>query len=128
MIWFSNGLISLDESKMLRSSVGTSKSNHLYMNFTLIELAFRFPTGLFRGFIKEPDFSWRPACFPIPTFVVESGWSETQTRLPNDLFLAGNGDVKVVILVKWRKLAHDRVSGAAELYRLVKRCSNTSTD
>lgn len=59
---------------------------------------------------------------------LESGWSETQTRLPNDLFLAGNGDVKVVILVKWRKLAHDRVSGATELYRLVKRCSNTSTD
>lgn len=56
----------------------------------------------------------------LPTVAVESGWSETTPQLHNDLnvlLVGGNGDIKVVVIVKWSRLAENRVSGVAELYK-----------
>ncbi|KAJ5371163.1 uncharacterized protein N7496_007255 [Penicillium cataractarum] len=52
---------------------------------------------------------------------VEVGWSESYNDLHGDmnrLLIGGNGDIKIVILVKWTKHANQTVSGILELYRL----------
>lgn len=118
--WLVNGLITLQEFGDIREHIGTSKFIYLDMNSGLIKLAIEFPTGLFRGFVKEPDFAWRSVHADLPALVVETGWSESQTRLIEDmhnLFHASNGAILVVILVKWRRLVNGRVSGIAQLYR-----------
>lgn len=56
----------------------------------------------------------------LPTIAVECGWSKSMSRLHNDLnilLVGGNGDIKVVIIIKWSKLTGYRVSGVAELYK-----------
>lgn len=79
-----------------------------------------FTTGLFRGYIKESDFFWRHENAVYPSFVVETSWAESHTRLLEDmnhLFLASNGDIKVIMLVKFRKLTGNRAKGHVEFYR-----------
>ena len=52
--------------------------------------------------------------------VFESGWSESWTRLTNDVRLwlvGGSPNVNVVFLLKWSKKEHgNQVSGFVELY------------
>ncbi|KAJ5922752.1 hypothetical protein N7516_010455 [Penicillium verrucosum] len=76
--------------------------------------------GPYRGSTKEPDFLFMIRGRLLPTVAVECGWSESMPRLHNDLnilMVGGNGDIKVVIIIKWSKLTGNRVSGVAELYK-----------
>jgi hypothetical protein len=53
---------------------------------------------------KEPDLLIRADNLRLPKVVIESGWSESWPRLRDDMNLwivGGNGEVKVVILIKW---------------------------
>lgn len=55
---------------------------------------------------------------PLPTIVIESGWSESLTQLHDDmnlLLIGGHGAINIVILVKWYKNGAN-VSGVTELY------------
>lgn len=58
----------------------------------------------------------------LPKVVMESGWSESWTRLMDDMntwLVGGNGDVKVLILLKWNIIGTpDRVRGFVEVYSL----------
>ena len=58
----------------------------------------------------------------LPTVVIEAGWSEAWNRLTDDMniwLVGGNGDVEVVILIKWNKIGRsDRVRGFVEVYSL----------
>ena len=56
----------------------------------------------------------------FPTVVIESGWSESFTRLMDDMNLwlvGGNGSVNAVIILKWKFERNSAsVTGVAELY------------
>ncbi|GAM37464.1 hypothetical protein TCE0_024r07405 [Talaromyces pinophilus] len=57
---------------------------------------------------------------PLPTLVIESGWSESIDRLREEarLWLAGD-NATAVIVVCWRSVANtDQVEGEVELYVL----------
>jgi hypothetical protein len=101
--WLQNHTITQAEESLLNVGMGTT-----------LELR----RGPYRGSKKEPDFFFQVDDHIMPTVVVESGWSESDTRLYNDmnLLLVGNGSLRVVIIVKWRKLQGNRVSGTVELF------------
>lgn len=92
-----------------------------YNRLRLISIAIAFDTGPYKGAKKEPDYLIRPEGLRLPTFTVESGWTETMTRLQDDLNLllvGGNGDIKVVLVVKWTRNSENKVKGTAHLYGL----------
>ncbi|RHZ56961.1 hypothetical protein CDV55_102049 [Aspergillus turcosus] len=61
---------------------------------------------------------FKPAGLTMPTFVVETGWSESRTQLLEDmnLWLVGvNGAVKAVLILIWRQVGNTTaVRGDAE--------------
>lgn len=67
---------------------------------------------------KEPDICIRPDRSPLPTFVIESGWSESWPRLLADknLWLAGGPTVEAVLLIRWTKVAGNHIKGDLQLY------------
>jgi hypothetical protein len=101
--WLQNHIITQAEESLLNVGMGTT-----------LELR----RGPYRGSKNEPDFFFQVDDHIMPTVAVESGWSESNTRLYNDmnLLLVGNGSVRVVIIVKWGKLQGNRVSGTVELF------------
>lgn len=87
----------------------------------LISIAITFNTGPYKGSKKEPNHLIRPEGLRLPTFTVVSGWTETMTRLQDDLNLllvGGNGDIKVVLIVNWTRTSQNKVKGTADLYGL----------
>lgn len=74
------------------------------------------------GSRKEPDFFLRSDAILMPKFVIETGWSESWSRLQDDMNLwlvGGAGDVGGVLLLKWQKVANsNKVRGKTELYCL----------
>ncbi|KKZ61878.1 hypothetical protein EMCG_03668 [[Emmonsia] crescens] len=68
---------------------------------------------------KEPDLAIRPDGVALPTVVVESGWSESLSRLREDMQLwleGGTPLVQLVLLIKWSRLSGNRVKGSLEVY------------
>ncbi|OOQ84017.1 hypothetical protein PEBR_32413 [Penicillium brasilianum] len=94
------------ENKEIRLKCGTT------VNFT---------SGPYRGLRKQPDALFRTPSQLLPRVTVEVGWSESYNDLLDDmnkLLIGGNGDIKIVIIVKWTKHTNQTVSGILELYRL----------
>ncbi|KAM5445004.1 hypothetical protein MferCBS31731_000461 [Microsporum ferrugineum] len=62
---------------------------------------------------KEPDACILPDTLPLPTVVVETGWSESWPRLDadKDLWLVGGASVELVLLIRWTKISGGRVKG-----------------
>ncbi|KAB8258961.1 hypothetical protein BDV32DRAFT_64079 [Aspergillus pseudonomiae] len=79
-----------------------------------------FQSGPYRGSQKEPDFFLRANNDRLPSFVIESGWSESWDDLMNDmnlLLVGGDGDISAVVILKWSLNRNTMlVEGAVELY------------
>ena len=76
-------------------------------------------TGIYAGSVKEAGLSITPNIAQYPSIVFECGWSESFPRLRSDkdLWIRGcHGHVKLVILIKFNKLAHGRVSEIVEVW------------
>lgn len=76
-------------------------------------------TGIHARSTKEPDFSITPNMALYPSIIFECGWSESFPclRSDKDLWIHGfGGNIKLVILVKFNKLAEGRVSGIVEVW------------
>lgn len=58
----------------------------------------------------------RPDSAQFPRVVIESGWSESHPNLIRDknLWMNGNAEVQIVILLKWSKISGGRVKGYLE--------------
>ncbi|KUL87070.1 hypothetical protein ZTR_05718 [Talaromyces verruculosus] len=79
-----------------------------------------FAGGPYADSSKAPDLGMRVGNLPLPTLVIESGWSESLDRLREEarLWLAG-GNATAVIVICWRSIANtDQVEGEVELYVL----------
>lgn len=97
---------------MYNDSVMASNSSHQ---------AFRGFENPYSASRKQPDMSIVPDNQTFPSVVVESGWSESLTRLHRDmrLWLVGSaGQVQPVLLFKWTKLPGNRVKGVVESWDL----------
>lgn len=74
----------------------------------------------YAGARKEPDLLIRPDNQPLPSIVIESGWSESYTRLMDDVSLwlvGGNGAVNAVLLLNWQTVeSTNTVRGVVEVY------------
>ncbi|KAJ9292745.1 hypothetical protein DTO271G3_8444 [Paecilomyces variotii] len=105
--WYRNGLITADEDDYLNVRMGTTIS---------------FVGGPYSTSRKEPDLLLRPDARPMPSLVMESGWSESLPRLQDDvnLWLIGSqGKVKATIILNWQRVLNtDTVRGRVELYTL----------
>ncbi|OXV07042.1 hypothetical protein Egran_05192 [Elaphomyces granulatus] len=105
--WLNLGLLTFDEFRYLRTRVGTT-------------IDFLYPP--YAGSRKEPDLLIRPDNQRLPVLVIETGWSESTSRLMSDMNLwlvGGNGAVKVTIILKWQKISNtNQVRGTAEFYTL----------
>lgn len=69
--------------------------------------ALSFFEGPYTGARKEPDWLVRPDTLYLPSFVIESGWSECWNRLMDDMnlwLLGGQGKVSAVLILKWEKI------------------------
>ncbi|KAJ5563044.1 hypothetical protein N7535_002509 [Penicillium sp. DV-2018c] len=79
-----------------------------------------FRHGPYQSSRKEPDFFMRTSADTLPSFAIESGWSETYNDLLEDmnmLLVGGNGHIKAVVILNWLlKRSTSVVSGFAELY------------
>lgn len=87
---------------------------------TNISKALLFNNGLYRGLRQEPDALLYNLSQPLPTLVIEVGWSESYNDLLDDmnrLLIGGNGAIKIVILVKWTRNTNNSISGNLEVYR-----------
>lgn len=85
-----------------------------------IKLAIKWIGGPYAGSRKEPDLGVQIDNLTYPTLVMETGWSESLTRLRADmnLWLVGSSDTNVVIILKWRRVANTvQVKGDLEVYR-----------
>lgn len=73
-------------------------------------------TGAYSGSNREPDFSVTPEFSQLPGLVIESGWSESlsRLRLDKDIWINGCGDN--AMLIKWTSLSGGRVSGLIEVW------------
>ncbi|KAJ5781471.1 uncharacterized protein N7518_009954 [Penicillium psychrosexuale] len=101
--WLLNQDITQNEQSLLRVAVGTT---------------LQFRSGPYRNSRKEPDFFFRVDGHIMPTIAVECVWSQSIARLHNDmnlLLVGGDGSIRVVIIIKWRKL-QGCVSGTVELF------------
>lgn len=79
-----------------------------------------FAGGSYADSSKEPDLGMRVGNQPLPTLVIESGWSESLDRLREEarLWLVG-GNATAVIVICWRSLENtDQIGGEVELYTL----------
>ncbi|KAJ9365593.1 hypothetical protein DTO280E4_562 [Paecilomyces variotii] len=88
------GFLSYAEGKILKTRVGTTLS------------AFQ---GRYAGSRKEPDLMLRYDSDPLPSFVIESGWSESLPRLRSDMRLwlvGGQPEVQIVIILNWKDFRH----------------------
>lgn len=87
-----------------------------------IALAIDFFRPPYAGSRKEPDLFVRPNTIRLPSFAVESGWSESRAELLSDmkLWLVGSAEmVKAVIILQWEKVKGTNiVRGDVELYSL----------
>lgn len=88
-----------------------------------MNIAFEFVGGPYSGSRKEPDCYILPENLPLPRLVIETGWSESHSRLRDDdmntWLVGGNGHVQAVILINWSKNTEtNRVTGIAEIYEL----------
>ncbi|KAL2865355.1 uncharacterized protein BJX67DRAFT_182698 [Aspergillus lucknowensis] len=105
--WMSVGLLTLSELCYLNTLVGTT-------------IDFRFAP--YAGSRKEPDLLVRQNNNLLPVLAIETGWTESYSRLLDDMNLwlvGGNGAVKAVIIVKWGRVGStNQVKGTAELYTL----------
>lgn len=95
---------------------------HPWCTCLLIIIAINSFNPPYAGSIKQPDFFVRPDTIRVPSFIIESGWSESATELLNDMNLwlvGGAGTAKIVLLLKWSKVGNtNRVQGVMELYSL----------
>ncbi|GAM40973.1 hypothetical protein TCE0_041r13735 [Talaromyces pinophilus] len=76
--------------------------------------------GPYAGSRKEPDLGVQVDNLSYPTFVIETGWSESLARLRDDmnLWLVGSSETNIVIILKWRRVANTiQVKGDLEVYR-----------
>lgn len=74
--------------------------------------------GVYAGSTKEPDLAIWPTGLPFPTFVLESGWSETWSDLTADKILWSEGSgykVNTVILIKMMRPVANRVKVKMEV-------------
>lgn len=87
-----------------------------------MSLATLFIGGPYLSSRKEPDLLVRPDNRPLPSLVMESGWSESLSRFWDDmnLWLIGSqGHVKATIILNWQLVANiNTVRGHVELYTL----------
>jgi hypothetical protein len=85
-------------------------------------LATSFIGGPYSSSRKEPDLFFRPDNQPLPSLVIESGWSESLIRLQDDMDLwlvGGQGQVKATIILNWRLDTNtNTVRGGVQLYTL----------
>jgi hypothetical protein len=103
-LMFAGGFLLQNEWTLLRTRVGTTTSG------------FSAPYSASR---KQSDFQLRPRGEAMPTIAFESGWSEPNSRLHRDLnlWIVGGAPVlQAVFLLKWSRLAGNRVSGTVSLY------------
>ncbi|KAL4786240.1 hypothetical protein BJX76DRAFT_321849 [Aspergillus varians] len=105
--WLFGQLLTQDEAKYLYPGVGTT---------------FEFRQGPYVSSWKEPDFFIIANDDTMPKVVMESGWSESHSRLFDDMNLwlvGGSGDVHLVFILKWSRIANsNRVRGWVEVYGL----------
>ena len=85
-------------------------------------LAIKFISGPYSNARKEPDLLVRPDNQLLPSLVIESGWSESLSRLRQDMNLwlvGGQGQVRATIILKWQLVTNtNTVQGDVELYTL----------
>ncbi|MCJ1468443.1 hypothetical protein MMC07_007072 [Pseudocyphellaria aurata] len=75
--------------------------------------------GMYAGSSKEPDTTISHQSLLFPNVVVESGWSESLSRLRSDKTLwinGGLGRVLVVLIIKWTAQANNTVAGVIEVW------------
>ncbi|KAH8424978.1 uncharacterized protein LDX57_002724 [Aspergillus melleus] len=105
--WMQSGTVSREDIELSSPGVATT------LNMT---------SGPYSGSRKEPDLFFRVDGHALPTLAIESGWSETTTKLYDDmnlLFVGGNGAIRTVFIIKWTKHADNvHVSGRIEVYGL----------
>ncbi|OXV09244.1 hypothetical protein Egran_02989, partial [Elaphomyces granulatus] len=71
---------------------------------------------------KEPDLLLRHNTEDLPSFVIESGWTESLPRLHADMrlwLIGGQPEVQVVIVLRWSKLTGnptERIKGIFEVW------------
>ncbi|KAF7128277.1 hypothetical protein CNMCM5793_002819 [Aspergillus hiratsukae] len=98
---------------LLKTPLGVStKGQTRKSSRDMVERALYQVLGRYRGSRKEPDGMFKTAglTMPMPTLVVETGWSESRTHLRDDMDLwlvAGNGAVKAVLILIWRRVSFD---------------------
>ncbi|KAJ5486181.1 hypothetical protein N7530_000481 [Penicillium desertorum] len=83
-------------------------------------LEISFLSGPYVTSRKEPDLFVRYNSDSLPSFVIESGWSERWNDLLHDmnlLLVGGDRDIRAVVILKWKlNRLTSKVSGFAELY------------
>lgn len=120
--WVLSGAMNQAEKRLVQLAGNTSKLLLLNLIATwLILAALSFQNGPYRGLRKEPDAMFHVPSQTLPTLTVEVGWSESYDDLCGDmnrLLVGGNGDIKIVIIIKWTKERNGHISGILELYRI----------
>ncbi|KAJ5436213.1 hypothetical protein N7445_007098 [Penicillium cf. griseofulvum] len=100
-----NGDLTGDEQAQVKIRVGTT---------------LQFVGGPYRSSRKEPDLFVRSSRDRLPSFVMESGWSESWSELLDDmnlLLVGGDGDIRAVAILKWDLNRQTSVvRGFVELY------------
>ncbi|KAJ9409702.1 hypothetical protein DTO045G8_2628 [Paecilomyces variotii] len=68
---------------------------------------------------KEPDLYIKQFWAAFPAIVFEAGYSKSYEKLlsDKDLWFIGAPQVNVVVLIKWSKVANNRIRGFIELWR-----------
>ncbi|EAW13391.1 uncharacterized protein ACLA_054380 [Aspergillus clavatus NRRL 1] len=99
--WMQTGLLSQEERDKFHWSVGTT---------------IRSFSGDYQGSRKEPDLVIRPMHQPLPSIVMENGWSGLNLLMATDVrvWLLGT-NANVVMNLEWTKTP-DGVSGAIKVY------------
>ncbi|CAP79912.1 Pc12g02850 [Penicillium rubens Wisconsin 54-1255] len=97
----------------------------------LVGATLPFVGGPYRSSRKEPDLFVRSIYDRLPSFVIETGWSESWGALMDDmnlLLVGGNGDIRAVAIIKWKLNRRTRVvSGFVELYDIFPAPTETTT-
>ncbi|KAL1955223.1 hypothetical protein VTO42DRAFT_8882 [Malbranchea cinnamomea] len=105
-VWLSNELLDMVVAGFL--TIAERKELNLRVGTTFTGFATPYASAT-----QEPDACILPDTLPIPTVVVETGWSESWPRLDadKDLWLVGGASVELVLLIRWTKLNGGRVKG-----------------
>ncbi|OJD17990.1 hypothetical protein AJ78_01947 [Emergomyces pasteurianus Ep9510] len=99
-----DGFLSPTEARLIKFRVGTT---------------FEGFSAPYLSSAKEPYSCFLPDMLPLPTIVVESGWTESYTRLNDDKdlwLIGGRPHVQLVFLIKWAELLGGRVKGDIEIH------------